>query len=114
MSGKGRWYNYWTHVHVIELARASTMKRHCAAYTELETITPSGVVKSKWLVDLGAAAGVIAISGFQRVCKVLRLAPSLSCLRAANGQGMKYQIDRAKIDELIKGRQCATVKGTTS
>ena len=79
------WNSHWTGIYQNSRLRA----KYTAAYVYLDTKVPDGVARRKYLLDLGAAASVIPLSSFSQVCLSLKLAPSESKLRSANGGGMK-------------------------
>ena len=54
------WHTHWTGIYQNSRLRA----KYTAAYVYLDTKVPDGVVRRKYLLDLGAAASVIPLSAF--------------------------------------------------
>jgi hypothetical protein len=79
------WHTHWTGIYQNSRLRA----KYTAAYVYLDTKVPDGVVRRKYLLDLGAAASVIPLSAFSQTCMTLKLAPSEAKLRSANGGVME-------------------------
>ena len=84
---KAAWQNHWTAVYQNSRLRA----KYTSAYVYLDTKIPSGVVRRKYLLDLGAAASVIPLSAFSEACMALKLSPSEAKLRGASGHSMKVE-----------------------
>lgn len=78
------WSSHWHGVYQCSRIRA----RYTAAFMNIDTETPEGFIRSKYLVDLGAAASVIPLGAFTKVCLNLKLAPSEASLRGASGHGL--------------------------
>ena len=83
-SAAGAWSNHWQGVYQCSRIRA----RYTAAFMNIDTETPEGFIRSKYLVDLEAAASVIPLGAFTKVCLNLKLAPSEASLRGASGHGL--------------------------
>ena len=81
------WQHHWTNIYQNSRLRA----KYTAAYVYLDTKVPSGVVRRKYLLDLGAAASVIPLSAFSEACMTLNLSPSEAKLRGASGHSMKVE-----------------------
>ena len=64
---------------------------YAAAHTYVETITPTGKVKEKYLIDLGAATSCIPLSAFTKVCLKLELNPSEAKLRGVSGHPLQLE-----------------------
>ena len=63
--------------------------KYAAAHTYIETITPTGKVKEKYLIDLGAATSCIPLSAFTKVCLKMELNPSEARLRGVSGHPLQ-------------------------
>jgi len=77
------WTEHWLGVYELQGS-----PRYQAAYAWLDTVTPTGTTKTKFLVDLGAATSIIAMSSFTKTCLKYGLQPSLAKLRAASGHSI--------------------------
>ena len=57
-----------------------------SAHAYLENTTPSGKVKEKCHISLGATAGVIALSAFSSICMTLNLSPQKQSSKEYRGK----------------------------
>ena len=94
------WNNHWHGIYQNSRLRA----KYTAAYVYLDTKIPSGTIRRKYLLDLGAAASVIPLSAFSEVCMSLNLAPSEARLRGASGHGMKVE-GEGELEFLLPGTE---------
>ena len=81
------WTNHWEGVYAYSKVRA----QFTAAHVYLDTLTPSGSKREKYIVDLGAAASVIPMSAFTRVCLSCNLALSSMRLKGASGHELPVE-----------------------